>query len=110
MSSRNFVTEMTSEGRLDAGTYKCDVKYNAPANETELATELYDRVAALAIRYNGRLESHTSSYSGNRIYFVDIYAFLNDESMIAFAQQVGYPQGTRSIFFKPDYSSLQALL
>ena len=110
MSSRNFVTEMTSEGRLDAGTYKCDVKYNAPANETELTTDLYNRVSALATQYNGRLESHTTSYSGNRIYFVDVYAFLNDETMIAFAQQVGYPQRTRSIFFTPNYSSLQALL
>lgn len=101
---------MTSAGRLDAGTYKCDVVYSAPANETELTTDLYDRVYRLAEQYNGRLESHASAYATKRITFTDVYAFLNKESMISFAQQVGYPQGTRSIFFKPDYASLSALL
>lgn len=111
MSTRNFVTVMNSTGRLDAGTYKCDLDYTNPVNQTPLTEELVQRIMQFANSANGKLESRVVEFPTPAIRkYVDVYAFLNRESMLFFAQEVGYIRSTRSIEFNVDYASLQALL
>lgn len=111
MSTRNFVTEMQSSGKLDAGFYKCDLYYTNPANQDVLTKELRNRVVAFAASTNGVLESSAESFPTPGIRaFTEVYKFLNIESMLHFAQEVGYIRTSRSIQFRVDYASLQALL
>ena len=111
MSTRNFLTEMASAGRLDAGVYKCDLVYRNPFNQQVLTKELQNRIVKFAASTNGVLESTAESFPTPGVQEVaDVYKFLNLESMLYFAQEVGYIRTSRSIQFRVDYASLQALL
>lgn len=111
MSTRNFVTEMTSEGRLDAGLYKCDLSYTNPVNQEVLTKDFAKRIEQFANQSNGKIESRTTNTpTPNIVLYEDVYQFVNLESMAFFAQQVGYIRTTRAINFRVDYDSLKALL
>lgn len=111
MSSRNFVTLMKSKGRLDGGFYKCDLTYTNPVSQTALTQEFVTRVQNFAAASNGQLESRVVLFPSPAILeYSDVYTFLNKESMLLFAQEVGYLQTSRAIEFQIDYASLQALL
>jgi hypothetical protein len=111
MASRTLVVRMTTAGRLDAGVYKCDITFSNPSNETALTQQLESYVIAFASQNNGTRESISVSYPDPlTVLYSETYSFLNLESMLVFAQQVGYPSFTRAIDFSVDWASLQALL
>lgn len=111
MAARTVVVKMTTAGRLDAGVYKCDITYQNPANQEVLTGQLTTFVEAFANRNNGEKESSAVTQPDpSSVLYTEVYRFLNLESMLVFAQQVGFPAFTRAIDFKVDWASLQALL
>lgn len=111
MASRTLVVKMRTAGRLDGATYKCDITYSNPVVQTTLTSQLATFVKNFATRNQGQQESSVASFpDAFTILYTETYAFLNLESMLVFAQQVGYPSFTRAIDFEVDWASLQALI
>jgi hypothetical protein len=111
MATRTFVVTMRTEGFLDAGIYKCLITYTNQSNQVTLSNELCLRVDEFAQLNNGQLESRVKTRpSPLSVLYTEIFGFVNLDSMLRFAQQVGYVKSTRAINFIPDYASLQALL
>lgn len=111
MATRTFTITMTTEGLLVAGVYKCEVTYTNQSNQGTLTNELCDRVNEFAQQNNGKLESRVVTFPTPLLQlYTEVFAFINIDSMLRFAQEVGFIKSTRSIIFKPDYASFQALL
>lgn len=111
MATRTFVITMTTEGFLDAGVYKCRITYTNQSNQTNLSDDLCFRVDKFAQQNNGQLESRVrTNPTALSILYTEVFGFINLDSMLSFAQQVGFIKATRAINFLPDYASFQALL
>jgi hypothetical protein len=111
MANRTYAVKIGTEGRLDAGTYKCDVTITGDFNQKDLMDDLVSRVEQYANTNNGAKESQTENCPDPAcIRYVVVFAFLNLRSMLFFAQTLPYPKDTRSIFTDIDYTSLIALI
>lgn len=110
-ANRVFAVVERTAGILQAGIYKCSMETSGDLNEETLLSDLMDRAGELANSMNGVEESRIlSNPTPSRIQFTTVFAFLNLDSMIYFAQIVPFPQRTRAIEYKIDYGSLIALI
>ena len=111
MANRTFSVRISTEGRVDAGTYKCDAVFQGDVNQKDLMDELVERARSFANINNGEQESITENCpEPSCIRYNVTYAFLNLESLLAFAQTLPYPQETRGISPTVNYTSLIVLI
>ena len=111
MANRVFAVTMSTVGRLDGGVYKCDVVITGDLNEKDLMDDLVRRVGVYANINNGAQESLVDDCPDPAcVRYTVVYAFLNLESMLFFAQTLPYPQETRSLETDINYTSLIALI
>lgn len=102
---------MATRGFFDAGMYKVSIQYNAPTNEESLSNKVCEKVREFASECNGTLETrNVSTPQPELLLYDEIFAFINRESCLRFAQQVGTRKATFAIEFQVDFPSLQALL
>ena len=111
MSTATFLDFMSTSGYLDAGKYKCAIVYTNSTNQEYLSNEACKRVEIFGKQCNGVLESRVVSNPRPEIIrYEEVFTFLNRESLLTFAQNVGFLKLTYAIDFQVDFQSLQLLL
>ena len=110
ITARNESLTMNSGAYLDAGVYKVTLVHTCPANMRELCRLFTERLLQFAKFCNGRQESITvATVDALTTKITEVYAFLNKQSAVKFASEVGYSRGTRSSEFLVDYASFAVL-
>lgn len=112
VTNRTSAAQMSSYVFLDAGVYKCRLVYTISSNQAALAAQFVDFVIRFAKTNNGVLDATLlTGVNDNELTFkrTDIYAFLNRESCVTFASDVGYQRECKANYFDVDFDSIRAL-
>lgn len=111
-SSRTVFGTLSVRGFLDAGVYKVETKALNPVGETELTEQGIGLIGTFGNDKSGTqvAEPFITFPSPHTIQFLTVYQFQNLETMLVFAQQLGFNESTRGLDFKIDYASLVALI
>ena len=112
VTTRTSASQMSSFAFLDAGVYKCRLVYTITSNQAALAEQFVEFVKRFAKTNNGALEATLlTGFNDNELTFkrTDIFAFLNRESCVCFASEVGYQKECKTQYFDVDFDSIRAL-